>query len=55
VPIIDPILIALEDGDEIAVMSLLVTYLVSLAIPRDAAQVVYPEKTDAVVAGPDRT
>ena len=35
-PIVDPLFIALEDGGEIAVMSLLVTYLVSLAFPRDA-------------------
>jgi hypothetical protein len=36
-PIIDPPFIALEDGGEIAVMSVLVTYLVSLAFPRDSA------------------
>ena len=35
-PIVDPVFIALEDGGEIAVMSLLATYLVSLAFPLDA-------------------
>lgn len=32
-PIIDPILIALEDGGEIGVMSVLVVFLLSLALP----------------------
>jgi len=33
VPIIDPIFIALEDGGEVAVMSVLVVFLLSLAFP----------------------
>jgi hypothetical protein len=36
-PIIDPLFIALEDAGEIAVMSVLVTCLVSLSFPRDSA------------------
>ena len=32
-PVIDPIMIAVEDGGEIAVMSVLVVYLMSLAFP----------------------
>jgi hypothetical protein len=38
-PIIDPLFIALEDAGEIAVMSVLVTCLVSLSFPRDSAPV----------------
>lgn len=34
-PVIDPLFIALEDGGEIAVMSLIVVYAVSLAFPRE--------------------
>lgn len=34
-PVIDPVFIALEDGGEIAVMSLIVVYVVSLAFPRE--------------------
>lgn len=33
IPIIDPVFIALEDGGEIAVMSVLVVFLISLALP----------------------
>lgn len=35
--VIDPLFIALEDGGEIAVMSLIVVYAVSLAFPREGA------------------
>ena len=59
-PVIDPIFIALEDGGEIAVMSLIVTCALGLAFgARDRVATAVPETTvaptssDAADAGPD--
>jgi hypothetical protein len=45
VPVIDPIMIAVEDGGEIAVMSVLVVYLMSLALPLAVASLSPAERS----------
>ncbi|MBG6237460.1 hypothetical protein IWX78_000403 [Mycetocola sp. CAN_C7] len=45
-PVVDPLFIALEDGGEIAVMSVLAVYLLSLAFPAGTATTAVPGRAD---------